>query len=36
MKIALVQLDVEVDQWSDKQLPNLLQQAAGVDLIVFP
>lgn len=36
MKIALVQLDVEVDKWSDKQLSNLLQQATGVDLIVFP
>jgi predicted amidohydrolase len=36
MKIALIQLDVEADDWSHKQLPSLLQQAAGVDLIVFP
>ena len=36
MKIALVQLDVEVDTWSERQLPNLLRQAAGTDLVVFP
>lgn len=36
MKIALVQLDVEVDIWSEQQLPNLLRQAAGTDLVVFP
>jgi predicted amidohydrolase len=36
MKIALVQLDVEVDIWSEKQLPGLLRQAQGADLILFP
>lgn len=36
MGIALVQLDVQVDTWSAKQLPNLLRQAAGSDLVVFP
>jgi predicted amidohydrolase len=35
MKIALIQMDVGAN-WSDKELPNLLQQASGVDLIVFP
>jgi predicted amidohydrolase len=36
VRIALVQLDVEVDTWSEKELPNLLRQAAGTDLVVFP
>lgn len=36
MKIALVQLDVEVDTWSEEVFPNLLRQAAGTDLVVFP
>ncbi len=36
MKIALIQLNGEDALWAAEQLPNLLGQAAGNDLVVFP
>lgn len=36
MKIALIQLNGNDALWAAKQLPNLLGQAAGNDLVVFP
>lgn len=36
MKIALVQLDGGDALWAAERLPNLLEQASGNDLVIFP